>query len=557
MTELKKYSKTISLNDTQPASQAMLYGVGLSESEMQMPFVGIASTGYEGNTCNMHLNDLASKVKMHLNEKNCVGLIFNTIGISDGITNGTDGMRYSLVSREIIADSMEAFIAAHYYDAWVAIAGCDKNMPGAVMAMLRLNRPSLLLYGGTIHSGSYKNQSLNIVSAFEAYGKKLCGQISNEDYKGVIRNACPGAGACGGMYTANTMSACIEALGLSLPYSSNAPAMSNEKKDELLTVAVAIRTLLEKDIRPSDIVSRKSFENAMRLLIVLGGSTNAVMHLLAMAHTANIPLTLNDFQRMSDETSVLANLKPSGEYLMEDLHRIGGVPSLMKYLLNKGMLHGDCLTVTGLTIEENLKHVNEIDTSHRIILPFENPIKQSGHLKILRGNLAPEGSVAKISGKEGKYFKGYARVFNHESEFEGAMLRKDVMSGSVIVIRYSGPKGAPGMPEMLKPSSMIMGAGMGNDVALITDGRFSGGTHGFVVGHICPESYEGGPIALVKDGDEIIIDIDNGSIDLLVSDNELNERRRTWSLPVLPDCHGVLKKYRKHVGPASLGCLTV
>ena len=554
--ELNRYSKTVTQDDSQPASQAMLYGVGLTEADMKKAQVGIASTWYEGNTCNMHLNGLSKFVKEGVQQNGLVGLQFNTIGISDGITNGTEGMRYSLVSREVIADSVEAVTAAHYYDGLVTIAGCDKNMPGVAMAMIRVNRPSLMVYGGTIASGNYKGKKLNIVSAFEALGERYAGKISDEDFKGVIKNACPGAGACGGMYTANTLSSAIEALGLSLPYSSSNPAMSQEKREECLKVGEYMKTLLEKDIKPSDILSKKAFENAMRIVIVLGGSTNAVLHLIAIAKTAGVDFTLEDVTRMNNETPLIADLKPSGKYLMEDVFAIGGVPAIMKYLLSKGLLHGDCLTVTGKTLRENLDAVNDLPEGQDVIHPIEKPLKSSGHLRVLYGNLAPEGSVAKITGKEGESFTGTAIVFENEFECIAGIRDGKVKAGQVVVIRNEGPKGGPGMPEMLKPTSALIGAGLGNSVALITDGRFSGGTHGFVVGHVCPEAFDGGPIALVKDGDTITIDAVNNKIDMKVSDEELAERKKQWKQPELKVKFGILYKYAKQVSSASKGCVT-
>lgn len=553
---LNRYSKTVTQDESQPASQAMLYGIGLTENDMQKAQVGIASTWYKGNTCNMHLNGLSKFVKDGVQSSGLVGLQFNTIGISDGITNGTEGMRYSLVSREVIADSVEAVTAAHYYDSLITIAGCDKNMPGMAMAMIRVNRPSLMVYGGTIASGNYKGKKLNIVSAFEALGERYAGKISDEDFKGVIKNACPGAGACGGMYTANTMSSAIEALGLSLPYSSSNPAMSEEKKSECLKAGEYIKLLLEKDIKPSDILSKKAFENAMTVVVVLGGSTNAVLHLIAMAKTAGIDFTLSDVTRINEKTPVLADLKPSGKYLMEDVFAIGGVPAIMKYLLDKGLLHGDCLTVTGKTVKENLQTVQGLPQNQDIILPVESPLKTNGHLRILYGNLAPEGSVAKITGKEGESFTGNVIVFENEFECINGIREGKVKAGSVVVIRNEGPKGGPGMPEMLKPTSALIGAGLGNSVALITDGRFSGGTHGFVVGHVCPEAFDGGPIALVKDGDIITIDAVNNKIDMKVSNEELAERKRQWQQPELKVKSGILYKYAKQVSSASKGCLT-
>jgi len=553
---MNKHSKTLTQDESQPASQAMLYGVGLTEADMKKAQVGIASTWYEGNTCNMHLNDLSKYVKEGVKQSGLVGLQFNTIGISDGITNGTEGMRYSLVSRELIADSVEAVTAAHYYDGLITIAGCDKNMPGVVMAMVRVNRPSIMVYGGTIASGNYKGKKLNIISAFEALGEKYAGKLSDEDYKGIIQNACPGAGACGGMYTANTMSSAIEALGLSLPYSSSNPALSKEKKEECLRTGEYLKTLLEKDIKPSDILSKKSFENAFTVVIVLGGSTNAVLHLLAMAKTAGVDFTLEDVSRINAKTPVLADLKPSGKYMMEDVFAIGGVPAVMKYLLEKGLLHGDCLTVTGKTLKENLASVPALAPGQDAILPVEKPVKANGHLRVMYGNLAPEGSVAKITGKEGETFSGKAIVFENEFECIRGIHAKKVQPGQVIVIRNEGPKGGPGMPEMLKPTSALMGVGLGKSVALITDGRFSGGTHGFVVGHVCPEAFEGGPIALVKDGDTITIDAVSNKINVEVSEKELAERKKQWKQPELKMKNGVLYKYARQVSPASTGCLT-
>lgn len=556
MTTLNKYSRTITQDETQPAAQAMLYGIGLTEDDLQKAQVGIVSTGYEGNTCNMHLNDLAKSVKFGVTAENLVGLIFNTIGVSDGISNGTDGMRFSLVSRDVIADSIETVVSAQWYDAVLAVVGCDKNMPGSIMAMGRLNRPSIMVYGGSIHSGKWKGESLNIVSAFEALGKKFNNTITPEDFKGVIKNACPGAGACGGMYTANTMASAIEALGMSLPFSSSNPALSPEKNQECLDAGKAIKVLLEKDIKPKDIMTKAAFENAMTMVVVLGGSTNAVMHLIAMAHSVDIELTLEDFQRISDKVPVLADLKPSGKYLMEDLHAVGGVPAVMKYLFEKGLLYGDCLTVTGNTVAENLADVPTLTPEQDVFLPLESPLKSTGHLQILYGNLASEGSVAKISGNEGDYFEGPAKVYDDEYAVIDGVKNGEVKKGDVVVIRYCGPKGGPGMPEMLKPTSAIMGAGLGKEVALITDGRFSGGTHGFVVGHITPEAYEGGTIALVKNGDTITIDTQNNTIQLKVSEEELAVRKSEWKQPPLKARKGVLYKYAKCVSSASKGCVT-
>jgi dihydroxy-acid dehydratase len=535
----------------------MLYGIGLTEEDMKKPQVGVVSTGYDGNTCNMHLNKLAQDVKTAVWDQDMVGLIFNTIGVSDGISNGTDGMRYSLVSREIIADSIEAVCGAHYYDGLLAVVGCDKNMPGALIAMARLNRPAIMIYGGTIAGGHWKGKQLNIVSAFEAFGEKLANKISDEDYKGVIQHACPGAGACGGMYTANTMASAIEALGMALPYSSSNPALSKEKSKECSDAGKAILNLLKLDLKPRDIMTRNAFENALTIVIALGGSTNAVLHLIAMAKAAGVGLTQDDFQRISDRTPVLADLKPSGKYLMEDLHRIGGVPAVMKYLLEKNFLHGDCITVTGKTVRENLQHVSALDfQSQDVIRSVEAPIKPTGHLQILYGNLASKGSVAKISGKEGEKFKGPARVFNGEFDLITGIQNQKVKAGDVVVIRYVGPRGAPGMPEMLKPTSVIMGVGLGKSVALITDGRFSGGTHGFVVGHITPEAFDGGTIALVEDNDEIEIDVAKKEINVLVSADTLSKRKANWKQPPLPVKSGVLKKYSKQVKTAADGCVT-
>lgn len=556
MGELNKYSRVLTEDDNLPAARAMLHGIGLSEEDFKKPFIGIASTGYEGNTCNMHLNDLAKIVKEGVQDAGLVGLIFNTIGVSDGISNGTSGMRYSLVSRDIIADSMEAVMGAHWYDGMVAVVGCDKNMPGSLIAMGRLNRPAIMLYGGTIHSGTYKGESLNIVSAFEALGKKIKKEITPEDFKGIIKNACPGAGACGGMYTANTMAAAIEALGMSLPGSSSNPATSVVKGLESKSLGSALKVLIEKDIKPRDIMTRDAFENAMVIITILGGSTNAVLHLIAMAHAVGITLTLEDFQRVSDRTPVLGNLKPSGNYLMEDLHRIGGLPVLMKYLLDKGLLHGDCLTVTGLTMAENLKDEPALSFEQDVIYPVEEPLRSTGHLQFLFGNLAPEGSVAKISGKEGEFFSGEAVVFSKEDDVIEAVKNGKISKGNVLVINYCGPKGGPGMPEMLKPTSAIIGAGLGKDVALITDGRFSGGSHGFVVGHISPEAFDGGPIGLVKDGDRITIDVAKNKITLDVDDVELQRRIEEWRQPEPSAQSGVLYKYAQQVSSASKGCIT-
>ncbi|MFM1963511.1 MAG: dihydroxy-acid dehydratase [Bacteroidota bacterium] len=557
MNELNKYSKTITQDPTQPAAQAMFYGIGLTDEDLAKAQVGVASMGWDGNTCNMHLNELAALIKKSIWENDLVGLTFNTIGVSDGISNGTDGMRYSLVSRDVIADSIETVCGAQYYDGLITVPGCDKNMPGSVMAMGRLNRPSIMVYGGTIAPGHYKGEDLNIVSAFEALGKKIAGQLDEADFKGIVMNSCPGAGACGGMYTANTMSSAIEALGMSLPYSSSNPALSEAKKNECREAGKAIRLLLEKDIKPTDIMTRKAFENALTIIVALGGSTNAVLHMIAMAHSVGITLTQDDIQRTSDKTPVIADFKPSGKYLMEDLHNIGGVPLVMKYLLQKGLLHGDCMTVTGKTVAENLENIPDLEfENQQIIKPLENPIKVTGHLQILYGNIATGGSVAKISGKEGEKFTGPARVFNGEKELITGISSGRVQKGDVVVIRYVGPKGAPGMPEMLKPTSAIIGAGLGKDVALITDGRFSGGTHGFVVGHITPESFDGGGLALVENDDMIEIDAVNNTINVLLDDAVLEARRKNWNQPALAVSKGILYKYAKQVTTAAEGCIT-
>ena len=558
MKELNKYSKTLTQDPTQPAAQAMYYAIGFKEEDFAKAQVGIASMGWDGNPCNMHLNDLATSVKESVNAtEGLLGLRFHTIGVSDGISMGTDGMRYSLVSRDVIADSIETNAGAQYYDALVCIPGCDKNMPGTIMAMGRLNRPSIMLYGGTIAPGHYKDEDLNIVSAFEALGKKIAGNLSEADFKAIIQHACPGAGACGGMYTANTMSSAIEALGMSLPNSSSNPALSNDKQRECAAMGAAIKLLLEKDIKPRDIMTRKAFENAITVIMVLGGSTNAVLHLIAMAKSVGVPLTQDDFQTISDNVPVLADFKPSGKYLMQDLHEHGGVPAVMKYLLAKGLLHGDCLTVTGKTVAENLKDAPELDfDKQKIVMPLETPIKTTGHLQILYGNLAEGGSVAKISGKEGERFEGTARVFDGEHDLIKGIQSGRVHAGDVVVIKNIGPKGAPGMPEMLKPTGAIIGAGLGKSVALITDGRFSGGTHGFVVGHITPEAHEGGLIGLVKDDDIIEIDATKNTITLKVPGEEIAKRKKSWKQPELKAKNGILYKYAKQVKTAAEGCVT-
>ena len=555
--ELNRYSKTITQDPTLPASQAMLYGIGLTENDLKKAQVGIVSTGFDGNTCNMHLNDLAREVKQAVWDQELVGLIFHTIGVSDGISNGTEGMRYSLVSREVIADSIETVCGAQYYDGLIAVVGCDKNMPGSVMAMGRLNRPAIMVYGGTIAGGHYKDRELNIISSFEALGEKIQGKLSEEDYKGIIQNSCPGAGACGGMYTANTMASAIEALGMSLPYSASNPALSKEKSAECIAAGEAMLQLLQKDLKPRDIMTFKAFENAITIVMVLGGSTNAVLHLIAMAKSVGIKITQEDFQRISDKTPLLADLKPSGKYLMEALHKIGGVPSVMKYLLQKGLLHGDCITVTGKTIAENVANAKDLDFEKQdVIVPLERPIKKTGHLQILYGNLAEKGSVAKITGKEGEKFKGTARVFNGEFELVDGIKSGKIKEGDVVVIRNVGPKGAPGMPEMLKPTSLIMGSGLGKSVALITDGRFSGGSHGFVIGHITPEAFDGGLIGLVEDGDWIEIDVKKHQINLLVDEKTIAIRRSNYKTPALRVTQGVLYKYSKQVKTAADGCVT-
>ncbi len=557
MKDLNKYSKTITQDPTQPAAQAQLYALGLSEGDLAKAQVGIVSMGYEGNPCNMHLNSLALEIKKGVWKQQLAGFIFNTIGVSDGMSNGTDGMRYSLVSREVIADSIETVCGAQYYDALIAVPGCDKNMPGSLIAMGRLNRPAIMVYGGTIAPGHYKGEDLNIVSAFEALGQKIAGKLDEKDFKEIVKRSCPGPGACGGMYTANTMAAAIEAMGMSLPYSSSNPAISKEKRQECHDAGEYIRLLLEKDIKPRDIMTRKAFENAITIIIALGGSTNAVLHLLAMARSVDVELTIDDFQKFSDKVSVIADFKPSGKYLMEDLHKIGGVPLVMKYLLKKGMLHGECITVTGKTIAENLGYVPDIDFEKQdIIHPLEKPLKPQGHLQILYGNLAEKGSVAKISGKEGERFEGPARVFDGEKDLIAGISNGRVRAGDVVVIKNEGPKGAPGMPEMLKPTSAIIGAGLGNSVALITDGRFSGGTHGFVVGHITPESFEGGLIGLVEDDDIIEIDVIHNRITLKVAEEEIARRRADWVQPELKVKRGILYKFAKLVKDASNGCVT-
>lgn len=551
-----KYSQILTQNDSQPAAQAMLHAIGLTKEDFKKPFVGIASTGYEGNPCNMHLNDLAKLVKQGCNENELVGLIFNTIGVSDGISMGTPGMRYSLPSRDLIADSMETVIHAMSYDAMVTVVGCDKNMPGALMAMLRINRPSILIYGGTIASGCHNGKKLDVVSAFEAWGSKLSGGISDEDYNAVIEKACPGAGACGGMYTANTMASAIEALGMALPYNSSNPATGEEKRTESVKAGEALKVLIERDLKPKDIVNKKAIENAVRLITILGGSTNAVLHFLAIAKAADVDFGLKDFTRISESTPFLADLKPSGKYAMEDVHRVGGIPAVLKYMLKNGLLHGECLTVTGKTLAENLQDVPDLQEGQDVIRTLDKPIKQTGHIRILYGNLAEGGSVAKITGKEGLHFTGKAKVFDSEYEANDGISGGKVQKGDVVVIRYEGPKGGPGMPEMLKPTAAIMGASLGKEVALITDGRFSGGTHGFVVGHITPEAQEGGLIAFLRNGDEITINAEENTISVALTDEEISQRKKDWKAPELKFSRGVLYKYARTVASASQGCVT-
>ena len=534
----------------------MLYATGLREEDMSKPQVGIASVWYEGNPCNMHLLQLAEKVKEGLTAIGLVGMRFNTIGVSDGISMGTDGMSYSLQSRDLIADSIETVMAAQWYDANVSIPGCDKNMPGCIMAMARLNRPSLMIYGGTIRAGCRNGEKLDVISAFQSYGEYLAGNIDDAERQAIVRNSCPGAGACGGMYTANTMASAIEALGMSLPYSASTPAEDPLKLAECFAAGAAIKNLLELDIKPRDIMTREAFENAMVLVSALGGSTNAVLHLLAMARSVNVPLSIDDFQKVSDRVPLLSDFKPSGKYVMEDLHSVGGLPAVMKMLLAGGALRGDCLTVTGKTVAENLKDLPELAAGQEIVHPLSKPIKPGGHIQILRGNLAPEGAVAKITGKEGLQFSGPARVYDSEELMLAALERSEIQKGDVIVIRYEGPKGGPGMPEMLTPTSAIVGAGLGKYVALITDGRFSGGSHGFIVGHVTPEAQEGGPIALVRSNDRITIDAAKNTLSVALSDEELSARRKNWTMPPYKADRGTLAKYIRLVKSASLGCVT-
>jgi len=556
-TGINRVSRRITQERSQGGSQAMLYATGLTPGDMSKAQVGIASMWYEGNSCNMHLDELAAQTKLGVTEAGLVGMRFNTIGVSDGMSMGTDGMSYSLQSRDLIADSIETVMSAQWYDANISIPGCDKNMPGAVMAMARLDRPALMIYGGTIRAGANRHGNpIDIVSAFQSYGEAIAGRLSEDDRLDVVRNACPGAGACGGMYTANTMAVAIEAPGMSLPYSSSTPATDPEKAAECRAAGTAIRRLLEEDIRPSDIMTRAAFENAMVITMVLGGSTNAVLHLMAMAHAAGVELDIEDFQPVSDRTPYLGDLKPSGRYVMEDLHEVGGTPAVLRMLLEQGVIDGDCLTVTGRTMAENLADLPGLAEGQLVVAPWDSPVKESGHIQILRGNLAPEGAVAKITGKEGLSFTGTALPYDSEEDMLAALERGEIGPGSVIIIRYEGPKGGPGMPEMLTPTSAIMGAGLGQDVALITDGRFSGGSHGFIMGHVCPEAQEGGPIALVEPGDRISIDAVARTITLDVPEAELADRRAAWTPPPLKATRGTLARYIRTVSTASTGCVT-
>jgi len=554
--QLNKYSSQITRPKSQGASQAMLYATGLSDEDLNKPQVGIGSVWYEGNPCNMHLLDLAGMVKEGVKASGLVGFRFNTIGVSDGIAMGTDGMSFSLQSRDLIADSIETVMSAQWYDANISIPGCDKNMPGCIIAMGRLNRPSLMIYGGTIRAGSSEGQKLDVISAFQSYGEYLSGKIDEKRRSEIVRHACPGAGACGGMYTANTMASAIEMLGMTLPYSSSTPAEDPLKLDECARAGAAVRNLLELDLKPRDIMTREAFENAMVLITALGGSTNAVLHLIAMARSVNVSLTIDDFQRVSDRVPLLADFKPSGSYVMEDLHQAGGVPAVIKMLLDEGLVHGDCVTVTGKTVRENMNDLPGLKPGQQIVRPPSNPLKATGHIQILKGNLAPEGAVAKITGKEGLRFSGPAKVYDSEEDMLHALERKEIQKGDVIVIRYEGPKGGPGMPEMLTPTSAVMGAGLGKDVALITDGRFSGGSHGFIVGHITPEAQEGGPIALVQTGDRVTIDAEKNLLTVDVSDQELAARRDAWRMPPFKATRGTLAKYIRSVKSASFGCVT-
>ncbi|NHF58938.1 dihydroxy-acid dehydratase [Flavobacteriaceae bacterium TP-CH-4] len=556
MNDINKYSKHVTQNDERPGAQSMLHAAGLSDEDMQKAQVGIVSCGWEGNPCNMHLNGLATEIKQSVNANDLIGLIYHTSGVSDAISMGTTGMRFSLPSRDIIADSVEMVTSAQWYDATIAVVGCDKNMPGALMGINRVNRPGIIVYGGTIKSGCYQDKKLDITSSFEAVGQKMSGQITPEEFKKIVRNACPGPGACGGMYTANTMASAIEGLGMSMPFNSSFPAVSQQKADETKTIGAAIRNILEKDIRPKDIQTREAFENALRLIIVLGGSTNAVIHMIALAKSVGVRLDMNDFQQASNTTPLLSDLKPSGQYVMEELNDVGGVPGVMKMMLNEGLLHGDCMTVTGQTLEENLAEVPHLHEGQTVVMPLEKPLKKEGHLQILYGNLAPEGAVAKITGKEGEIFEGTANIFDSEDEANTAILAGKVSEGDVVVIRYCGPKGGPGMPEMLKPTASIMGMGLGKKVALITDGRFSGATHGFVVGHVTPEAQTGGVIALIRNGDKIKIDGVSNTLEVALSLAELKERKAQWTAPKINADHGLLLKYAHLVSTASEGCVT-
>ncbi len=556
MSKLNKFSSRITQPRAQGASQAMLYGSGLSEHDMGLPQVGIASMWWEGNTCNMHLNDLAAEVKSGMKDAGLVGMRFNTIGVSDGISMGTDGMSYSLQSRDLIADSIETVVAAQWYDALVTIPGCDKNMPGCLMAMGRLNRPGLMVYGGTIQPGYVDGKILDVVSAFQSYGEYIAKTIDDDERQAIVKHACPGPGACGGMYTANTMASAIEAMGMSLPYSSSTPAANDGKAAECRRVGSAVMHLLERDIKPRDIMNRDAFENAMVIVSALGGSTNAVLHLIAMARSVGVPLTLDDVQAVSDRVPFLADLKPSGKYVMQDVHNIGGIPAIMKYLLIGGLINGECLTVTGHTVAENLAEVAPVSKDQEIIRSLDDPIKPTGHIQILKGNLAPGGAVAKITGKEGEVFSGPARVFDSEEEMLPALEQHKISKGDVVVIRYEGPKGGPGMPEMLTPTSAIVGAGLGNDVALITDGRFSGGSHGFIIGHVVPEAQEGGPIGLLEDGDVITIDGITNLLEVDMDETTMDKRRKQWHMPPYKASRGTLYKYIKNVKSAAEGCVT-
>lgn len=553
---LNKYSKHVTQNDERPGAQSMLHAAGLTTEDLQKAQVGIVSCGWEGNPCNMHLNALAKEIKQNVNDNGLIGLVYHTSGVSDAISMGTSGMRFSLPSRDIIADSVEMVTSAQWYDGTIAVVGCDKNMPGALMGINRVNRPGIIVYGGTIKSGCHNNKKLDITSAFEAVGEKMSGRIDADGFKNIVRNACPGPGACGGMYTANTMASAVEALGMSMPFNSSYPAVSKDKANETQALGAAIKNILEKDIKPKDIQTREAFENALRLIIVLGGSTNAVIHMIALAKSVGVPLNINDFQHASNTTPLLSDLKPSGKYVMEELNDVGGVPGVMKMMLAEGLLHGDCLTVTGKTIAENLAAVPGLKPGQDVVHSLNNPIKKEGHLQILYGNLAKEGAVAKITGKEGLVFEGTANIYDSEDEANTAVLDGKVSEGDVVVIRYCGPKGGPGMPEMLKPTASIMGMGLGKKVALITDGRFSGATHGFVVGHVTPEAQTGGTIALIKNGDKILIDGVNNILEVMIGDGELEERRKNWTAPKINANHGILLKYAHLVSTASEGCVT-